>query len=105
MLDLSGVVIHFYILGELDTVSTKEYKKRNELLQEKVISEIEKAKRGESTKNVLQLQGILNELQSSNNKKNLSLYYPHVIVDSWDFTDELEAELLELAEMYGKIKE
>lgn len=84
-------------------MSIEEYKKRNSLLQEKIIAEIEEVKRGKSAKNMLQLQGILEELKNSSAKKNISLYYPRVIVDSWDYSDQLGIELMELAALYDKI--
>lgn len=84
-------------------MSIEEYKKRNNILQEKVKAEIEEIKRGQSAKNLLQLQGILEELKNSSVKNNISLYYPHVIADSWDYSDQLGIELMELATLYEKI--
>lgn len=84
-------------------MSLEEYRKRNSILQEKVAAEIEKVKRGKSVKNMLQLQGILEELENSCIKKNIPLYYPKVIVDSWDYSDPLGIELMELATLYEKI--
>lgn len=84
-------------------MSIEEYKKRNNILQEKVIAEIEKVKRGQSAKNLPQLQGILEELKNSSVQKSISLYYPRVIVDSWDYSDPLGIELMELAALYEKI--
>ena len=69
--------------------------KRNSELQQKIELEIEKVKVGQSKKNMVQLQTILTELQKSNMQK--------IIVDSWDYSDQLGMELLELAELYGKI--
>lgn len=80
----------------------EEYKKRNKILQGKIILEIEKVKRGKSEKNILQLQGILKELQDSSTNNNMPLYYPHIIVDSWDYSDPLGIELMELAELYRR---
>lgn len=84
-------------------MSIEEYKKRNNILQEKVRAEIEEVKRGQSAKNLFQLQGILEELKNSSVQKNISLYYPRVIVDSWDYSDRLGIELMELAALYEKI--
>ena len=84
-------------------MSIEEYKKRNNILQEKVRAEIEEVKKGQSAKNLLQLQGILEELKNSSVQKNISLYYPRVIVDSWDYSDRLGIELMELAALYEKI--
>lgn len=85
-------------------MSIEEYRKKNIILQEKVIAEIEAVKKGKSEKNLLQLQGILEELKNSSEKKYISLYYPRVIVDSWDYSDQLGIELMELAALYEKYK-
>ena len=52
---------------------------------------------------MVQLQTILTELQKSNTQKNIILSYPRIIVDSWDYSDQLGMELLGLAELYKKI--
>ena len=70
--------------------------KRNSELQQKIKLEIEKVKMGQSKKNMVQLQTILTELQKSNMQKNVILSYPRIIVDSWDYSDQLGMELLEL---------
>ena len=77
--------------------------KRNSELQQKIELEIEKVKVGQSKKNMVQLQTILTELKKINMQKNVILSYPRIIVDSWDYSDQLGMELLELAELYGKI--
>ena len=84
-------------------MSLEEYWKRNSILQEKVEAGIKKVKRVQRVKNMLQLQGILEELKNSCIKKNIPLYYPNVIVDSWDYSDPLGIELMELAALYEKI--
>ena len=81
----------------------ENFNKRNSKLQRKIELEIEKVKVGQSKKNMVQLQTILAELQKSNMQKNVILSYPRIIVDSWDYSDELGVELLELAELYRKI--
>lgn len=81
----------------------ENFNKRNSKLQQKIELEIEKVKVGQSKKNMVQLQTILAELQKSNMQKNVILSYPWIIVDSWDYSDELGVELLELAELYRKI--
>lgn len=78
----------------------KSLKKRNEELQRKLIIEIEKAKAGESNKNIIQLQTILNELRNNYAIEKKYLSYPHIIIDSWDYSDQLGNELIELAELY-----
>ena len=81
----------------------ENFNKRNSKLQQKIELEIEKVKVGQIKKNMVQLQTILAELQKSNMQKNVILSYPRIIVDSWDYSDELGVELLELAELYRKI--
>ena len=81
----------------------ENFNKRNSKLQQKIELEIEKVKVGQSKKNMVQLQTILAKLQKSNMQKNVILSYPRIIVDSWDYSDELGVELLELAELYRKI--
>ena len=81
----------------------ENFNKRNSKLQQKIELEIEKVKVVQSKKNMVQLQTILAELQKSNMQKNVILSYPRIIVDSWDYSDELGVELLELAELYRKI--
>ena len=81
----------------------ENFNKRNSKLQQKIELEIEKVKVGQSKKNMVQLQTILAELQKSNMQKNVILSYPRIIVDSWDYSDELGVEFLELAELYRKI--
>ena len=81
----------------------ENFNKRNSKLQQKIELEIEKVKVGQSKKNMVQLQTILAELQKSNMQKNVILSYHRIIVDSWDYSDELGVELLELAELYRKI--
>lgn len=78
----------------------KSLKKRNEELQQKLIIEIEKAKTGGSNKNIMQLQTILNELRNNYAIEKKHLNYPHIIIDSWDYSDQLGNELIELAELY-----
>ena len=78
----------------------KNYKKKNTDVQQHVRIEIENRKRGISKKNLVQLNVILEELEKTLNNKCLSLSYPRIIVDSWDFQDKLGIELLDLAELY-----
>ena len=46
-------------------MSIEEYRKRNSILQEKIVAEIEKVKKGQSAKNMLQLMRIFEELENS----------------------------------------
>ena len=81
----------------------ENFNKRNSELHQKIVLEIEKVKVGQSKKNMVQLQTILTELQTSNMQKNVILSYPRIIVDSWDYSDQLGMELLELEELYKKL--
>ena len=81
----------------------EKFSKRNSELQQKIGEEIEKVKKGQSKRNIVQLQTILMELQTSNRQKNVILSYPRIIIDSWDYSDQLGVELVELAELYKKI--
>lgn len=56
---------------------------RNAELQQRVISEIEKVRDGQSKKSMIQLQTILEELQSSSKVKKVNLCYTRFIVDSF----------------------
>ena len=81
-----------------------KYKKKNIDIQLRVRREMEYVQKGQSNKNYAQLSNILEELEKMLNSKNLKLCYPKMIVDSWDFTDELGLELLDLAELYKRWK-
>ena len=81
----------------------ERFNKKNSELQQKIEVEIVKVKEGQSKRNMVQLQTILTELQKSNTQKNIILSYPRIIVDSWDYSDQLGMELLGLAELYKKI--
>lgn len=80
----------------------EEFNKKNGELQQKIEVEIEKVKKGQSERNMVQLQTILIELQTSSRQKNVILNYPRIIIDSWDYSDQLGVELVELAELYKK---
>ena len=84
-------------------VETPPYKKNIDI-QLRVRREMEYVQKGQSNKNYAQLSNILEELEKMLNSKNLKLCYPRMIVDSWDFTDELGLELLDLAELYKRWK-
>ena len=76
---------------------------KNSELQNKIKVEIEKVKEGQSKRNMVQLQTILMELQDSSRQRNVILSYPRFIIDSWDYSDQLGVELVELAELYKKV--
>lgn len=84
-------------------MSVDKFNKRNNELQEKILLEMEKVKSGQSKKNILQLQTILKQLRESSREKNINLSYPRMIIDSWDYSDQLGIELMEFAELYKKI--
>lgn len=84
------------------SLEEKFYKKNIEL-QAKVSDEIEKVNKGLSEKSISQLQAILKELDSMERAKGLIISYPRIIIDSWDYSDSLGLELVELAEQYKKI--
>ena len=75
----------------------EKYKRRNVDVQQHVRSEI---KKGISEKNLVQLNGILEELEKMMDNKCLPLSYPRIIVDSWEYHDKLGMELLDLVELY-----
>lgn len=72
-------------------------------MQQKLLLEIEKVRIGKSNKNLIQLQTILGELQNNSESKKVALNYPRIIIDSWDYSDELGNELIELAELYSML--
>lgn len=76
---------------------------KNIELKNKVSDEIKRVQKGESKKNLYQLQTILNELYLIEQGKELILSYPRLILDSWDYSDSLGLELLEFAEKHKKI--
>ena len=80
------------------------YKKKNTEAQQHVKKEIDLVNKGLSHKSYEQLKSILEELEKMLNEKGLSTYYPRIIVDSWDFNDQLGLELLELEELYKRWK-
>ena len=53
-----------------------------------------------------QLYFILDELEKMEQIRNIQLfhpYYPHIIVDSWDYSDPLANKLLLLSESYRNL--
>lgn len=77
---------------------------RNKALQKKISLEMERVRDGQSSKDMGQLQTILEELRSSSEKRTAGLHYPRIIIDSWDYSDRLGIELMELAELYRMAK-
>lgn len=66
--------------------------------------EIEKVRKGKSTKSLSQLQLILRELEKSYDAPDVCLSFPQLIIDSWDYSDELGIKLINLADWYKRIK-
>ncbi|MFT3985927.1 MAG: hypothetical protein QM697_18675 [Lachnospiraceae bacterium] len=81
----------------------EKFYKKNVELQNKVSAEIQKVNEGLSEKSIAQLQTILKELDSMKEVKGLIISYPRIIIDSWDYSDSLGLELVELAEQYKKV--
>ena len=82
----------------------EKFKANNLIMQNKVKEEIEKATNGTSSKNLSQLNTILEELIKMLSEKQLPVRFPCFIVDSWDYQDKLGLELLDLAELYKRCK-
>lgn len=82
----------------------EKYKYKNSELQKRIQSEIEDVKKGINKKSVEQLQGILIELKDIFDIKGKQLSFPRCIVDSWDYSDKLGLDLLDLAELYKRWK-
>lgn len=82
----------------------QEYKKNNMDVQQRIRLEIENIKKGNSKRNLDQLNAILEELRKTLSNKNLPLSFPRIIVDSWDFQDKLGIDLLKVAELYKQWK-
>lgn len=69
-------------------------------------NEIDEAKKGVSKKSTQQLLTIMSEIQRMIEVRNVKAFlpsYPRLIIDSWDFTDPLGLELINLFEMYKKL--
>lgn len=81
----------------------EKYKQNNLELQDKVRSEIKNSQTGISRKSIEQLINILEELEMAYEQRGNPLSFPRFIVDSWDYTDNLGIELLNLAELYEKL--
>ncbi len=82
----------------------EKYKQKNLELQERLHDEIEKSRKGICRKSEEQLTNILEELIVIYNQKGKQLSFPRCIVDSWDYTDKLGVDLLDLADLYKRWK-
>jgi len=86
-------------------VNEKFDKKVNEI-KELLRQEIVNVEKGTSKKSIQQLTTIMGELEQMDKCKNSKLYmpsFPRYIIDSWDYTDSLGLELINLFENYKKI--
>ncbi len=85
---------------------TKEEKflQKAKELRVEVAEEIVNARSGAGKKTPEQLQGILEELELMMQRKCQPLYYPRIIVDSWNYSDLLGVKLMELSEVYRKLR-
>lgn len=84
-------------------LKAEEIQKENQELQRIVLDEIQKAKSGATSRNIYQLRTIWKELLMMEQQYEVALSYPHIIVDSWDYSDELGKRLMELASIYEKV--
>ncbi|SHJ42838.1 hypothetical protein [Pseudobutyrivibrio xylanivorans] len=76
---------------------------RIDKIEAEVNKEIQDVMDGKSVKNINQLVGIVEELRKMKNEECLNINYTRFIIDSWDYSDSLGIELLDLAESYKKI--
>jgi hypothetical protein len=72
----------------------------------KLQKEIDEARKGVSKKSIQQLSTIMGDIQQMSEVRNDKTFlpsYPRFIIDSWDFTDPLGMELINLLEIYKKL--
>lgn len=81
----------------------QEFREKNQELQKIVLDEINKTENGATSRNIHQLRTILKELLMMEQQYGVALSYPHIITDSWDYSDVLGNELMKLASMYKRI--
>lgn len=81
----------------------EKFTKKNIELKSKVQTEIQNVQLGLSVKNISQLKTILNELNLMKENPNIHVTYPRIIIDSWDYSDQLGLELIELSDLYKKV--
>lgn len=80
------------------------FKLKNSELQKRIQKEIENSPKEINPKRIEQLQRVLEELNCIFYIRGKQLSFPRCIVDSWDYSDELGIDLLDLAEIYKKLK-
>lgn len=81
----------------------EKFTKKNIELKSKVQTEIQNVQLGLGVKNISQLKTILNELNLMKENPNIHVTYPRIIIDSWDYSDQLGLELIELSDLYKKV--
>lgn len=81
----------------------ERYKKENLRLQECIREQLEACKTLSEAR-THSLIAILEELEKTLDRKGIPLCYPRIIVDLWEFEDELGQRLLALAALYEKWK-
>ena len=91
------------LFGGFDKMTLEEkFMKKNVELKSKVLDEIKNVQQGLSMKSKLQLETILDELNIMEKHKNQNISYPRIIIDSWDYSDQLGSELIELVNLYKR---
>ena len=68
----------------------------------KIDSEIERVNNGKSKKNIYQLNTIKKDLSRMKKFEDINIIYTRFITDSWEHTDALGNELIELESIYIK---
>ena len=81
----------------------EKFTKKNIELKSKVQTEIQNVQLGLGVKNISQLKTILNEINLMKENPNIHVTYPRIIIDSWDYSDQLGLELIELSDLYKKV--
>ena len=91
------------LFGGFDKMTLEEkFMKKNVELKSKVLDEIKNVQQGLSMKSMLQLETILAELNIMEKHKNQNISYPRIIIDTWDYSDQLGLELIELVNLYKR---
>lgn len=73
-----------------------------ENLKSEVFKEMIKAREQNNIGREKLLNSIYQEIDTSEKVKNYQFYFPIIIIDSWDYADELGNKLLEYVELYHK---
>lgn len=73
-----------------------------ENLKSEVFKEMIKAREQNNIGREKLLNSIYQEIDTSEKVNNYQFYFPIIIIDSWDYADELGNKLLEYVELYHK---